>query len=80
MPIEREVAGLRCSEVLARLSAYVDGELAEVERAQVEAHVAGCTWCEHFGGEFAGMVGQVRRTMTAARAPAGLLERVLAGR
>ena len=80
MPTEREIAGLRCSEVLARLSAYVDGDLDAPERAQVEAHVAECAWCEHFGGEFAAMVQQVRRTLDAAAAPTRLLDRVLAGR
>ena len=61
MPEEREVAGIRCGEVLARLGAYVDGELAPEECQRIEAHLAGCNWCESFGTEYS-------RTVTALRA------------
>lgn len=50
---ERTVGGLRCGEVLARLSDYLAEALPAVERQQVEAHVTGCSVCERFGGEFA---------------------------
>jgi hypothetical protein len=50
MAHDREVAGLRCTQVLAHLSDYLDGELDPQTRAQVEAHVQGCDWCERFGG------------------------------
>lgn len=69
--MEREVAGLRCTEVLAVLSAYVDGELDADTRTRVDAHLAGCDWCEHFGGEFVGTIRQLRRTLVL-RAPEGL--------
>jgi anti-sigma factor RsiW len=49
---EKVVGGLSCSEVLERLSDYVDGELAAEERARVEAHLRGCDACARFGGEF----------------------------
>ena len=52
MAIEREVAGLRCGEVLADLSNYLDGELPTERRAQVEAHLRGCNVCERFGVSF----------------------------
>lgn len=60
----REVAGLWCSDVLARLSEYVDGELAEAEVRAVEAHVSGCDWCERFGGEFSSLVAELRRKLS----------------
>lgn len=36
LPDEREVGGLRCSDVLARLSDYVDGDLGEADVAMVD--------------------------------------------
>lgn len=74
---EREVGGLRCREVLARLSDYVDGDLSAAERAPVEAHLRGCSVCERFGGRFAAML---RTTRDALGAPPplddALLERI----
>lgn len=64
MAEERTVAGLRCSEVMSRLSDYVDGELARDERTRVEEHVRGCDWCERFGGEFASAVKALRDRLT----------------
>lgn len=61
MMTERTVAGLRCSEVLAKLSDYLDGEASDSDRSQIDAHLAGCDWCERFGGEFAGAVNALRR-------------------
>jgi len=52
MAHDRTVAGMRCSQVLEGLSDYVDGDLPEELRTQVEAHLAGCDWCERFGGTF----------------------------
>ena len=53
---ERTVAGLRCSEVLARLSDYIDGELDVAEVKNVEEHLLGCPNCERFGKNFGSMV------------------------
>lgn len=60
MQHEREVAGLRCGQVLARLSDYVDGSLTAEEREALEAHVRGCDNCERFGGSFAKVLGALR--------------------
>lgn len=65
---ERLVAGLRCSEVVARLDAYADGTLSEADRAAVVAHVAGCTLCEDFGGRYAATIAALRR-LAATEAP-----------
>jgi len=51
MPLENDVGGLRCSEVLERLSDYLDGEIDEAMRARIVAHLEGCELCERFGGE-----------------------------
>jgi anti-sigma factor RsiW len=60
MATEREVAGLRCGEVLAELSNYLDGDLDAVRRAQVDAHLQGCDVCERFGGVFAAAIRALR--------------------
>jgi anti-sigma factor RsiW len=52
MATEQEVAGIRCGEVLAELSDFLDGELPPERRAQVVAHLQGCDVCERFGGAF----------------------------
>lgn len=59
-PTEREVAGVKCSEVLAELSRYLDGDLAVDRSAQIEAHVSQCQLCAAFGKGFGQMVEAVR--------------------
>ena len=63
---QRVVAGLRCGEVLELLSAYLDGELDEMRRRQIEQHVAGCDLCERFGASFASTVRALRTYLGAA--------------
>lgn len=65
MAHDREVAGIRCTEVLAGLAGYVDGELPPEQVARVEAHLRGCDWCERFGGEYAASVAALRRHLGA---------------
>jgi len=57
---EKVVAGISCSEVLARLSDYLDGDLAVDARRQVEDHLRGCDGCARFGGEFRSTVRALR--------------------
>lgn len=57
---ERNVGGLRCSEVLALLSEYVDGELDDSAVEKVESHLLGCPNCERFGRNFGSMVVALR--------------------
>lgn len=59
MDDERDVGGLRCSQVLEGLSAYVDGELAPEMVAKVEAHLEGCENCARFGAEFTAALGRL---------------------
>jgi anti-sigma factor RsiW len=59
MESEREVAGLWCSQVLAYLSEFHDNELPPGTQAQIEAHLAGCDWCEKFGTQFSTMMSEV---------------------
>lgn len=63
---DRLVAGLRCREVLADLSDYFDGELPPERTARIDAHLAGCDWCERFGGRYAAVVGKFRAGLREA--------------
>jgi anti-sigma factor RsiW len=58
---ERTVAGMRCSEVLALLSEYVEGELDVAAAERIEGHLLGCPNCERFGASFGSMVVALRR-------------------
>ncbi len=60
-PPERKVAGVWCSEVLAHLSEYVDGELTADQVDGINAHLRGCDWCEAFGAGFSTVVAELRR-------------------
>jgi anti-sigma factor (TIGR02949 family) len=69
---EKVIAGLSCSQVLERLSDYLDSELAVEDRARLEEHLRGCDGCARFGGEF-------RATVRALRAHLGREERLPTG-
>lgn len=58
---ERDVGGMRCSQVLALLSEYVDGELDAPAVEKVEKHLLGCPNCERFGRNFGSMVISLRQ-------------------
>lgn len=79
MSLERDVAGLRCGQVLERLSEYLDGDVDPATRAGIEAHVRGCDWCEQFGGRFSSVVYGLRRSLAAPEiADAGVADRLAA--
>lgn len=61
--LNRVVAGLRCIDVLDRLSDYLDGDLSIEERGRVEAHLKDCDQCERFGGQMASIVRSLRKTL-----------------
>ena len=60
---DREIAGIRCLAVLAKLSDYIDGDLEPEARAQIDAHLSGCDWCLRFGGEMSQLVGGLHRQL-----------------
>jgi len=66
MAHDRDVAGIRCGEVLEILPDFVEGTLNPERLDQVRAHLAGCDWCERFGGGYAGTVGALRRELGVA--------------
>lgn len=62
---EGEVGGVRCGEVLAVLSDFVDGTIEPEMRSRVEEHLRGCNTCERFGGVFAETVRALREGLAA---------------
>lgn len=62
---EREVGGIRCGELLAVLSDFVDGTIDPGLRLRVEEHLRGCDACERFGGVFAATVRALRERLAA---------------
>lgn len=76
---EREIAGLRCGEVLEQLSDYLDNSLDVSARAAVDAHLAACDVCERFGGRMSKVVKAIRtRLQPPDPVPEPLLRRLLA--
>jgi anti-sigma factor RsiW len=76
--LDRVVGSIRCRDVLACLSDYVDGGLTQVERAAVETHVRGCDQCARFGGRFALIVAALRGLASDAGGDMGRRERLRA--
>ena len=74
---ERNVGGLTCSQVLERLSDYLDGDVDPELRAKIEEHLRGCEGCARFGGELAATVQALRANLLATpRMPARVQERL----
>lgn len=63
MAHDREVAGIRCLEVLERLPEVLDGSLAADALGRVQGHLRGCDWCDRFGGEYGRAVAALRREL-----------------
>lgn len=60
MAHDREVAGIRCMQVLEDLSDFVDGVLEAARADQIRSHLEGCEWCENFGGRYRQVVRRLR--------------------
>lgn len=64
--LDQLIAGLRCREVLADLSDFLDGGLTPDRRVQIEAHVTACDNCARFGQRFAGALQTLREELGGA--------------
>jgi len=60
---ERLVAGLHCGEVLADLSAALDGRLTAERIRRIEDHVRDCEACKRFAGELTASVRALREAL-----------------
>ena len=68
---------MHCEEALERMSAALDGELSPRERAELDAHLAGCPNCAALFAELAGQSAVLRGL--DCEVPADLSRRILAG-
>jgi anti-sigma factor RsiW len=62
--LDTMVAGVRCRDVLADLSDYLDGALAAARVEELQAHLAACSNCARFGGHIAQTLASLRRVTT----------------
>lgn len=58
--LERRIAGLTCAEVLADLSAYLDGELGVKRVEELRAHLNECNECSRFGATVGSVIERLR--------------------
>jgi RNA polymerase sigma-70 factor (ECF subfamily) len=79
---DRIIAGLHCGEVLAELTAFLDGGLPADRAHRIQEHVKECEDCERFGSEFSAAVFALREILSEpardAEVAARLLERLRA--
>jgi len=69
---------MRCDEVQPRLGSYIDGELADDERAPLLDHLADCPQCGPEAAALARLRDGIRQAAPIYRAPAALRARVRA--
>lgn len=62
------VASIRCREVLADLSGYLDGELSPARVVQLQAHLSACDRCSQFGSEVTRVLTQLREGLAVPSA------------
>jgi mycothiol system anti-sigma-R factor len=67
---------MRCEEIRPRLDAYIDGELAEAERAVLRDHLADCPECGPEAAALARLRDSIRQSAPAYRAPAALRSQI----
>jgi len=67
---------MECEEVRPRLDAYIDGELAEVARAELRDHLAGCADCGPDAAALQRLREDIRRAAPVHRAPEALRSRI----
>jgi len=68
---------MRCAELEILLADYLDGAVSGVEKAAVEAHLAGCASCAELARDAAGAVAFMDRA-AAVEPPPGMVARILA--
>ncbi len=70
------IAGVRCSEVLAELSDFLDGQLEMARTETLQAHVIKCDACERFGADVRAALDLLRETGTPEPLPDDVSKRL----
>ena len=74
---DRMIAGLHCGEVLAELTAFLDGGLPFDRARRIQEHVKECEDCERFGSEFSAAVFALREILSDPARDAEVEDRLL---
>ncbi|MBL0170047.1 MAG: zf-HC2 domain-containing protein [Gemmatimonadaceae bacterium] len=61
--LDTVIAGVRCRDVLADLSEFLDGQLSSERVATLRAHLAACDRCARFGGDVSAALGALRANL-----------------
>lgn len=77
--MERDIGGIRCSEVLARLADIVDGDVSVHDRERITAHVTACPECARFGTRYQDVIRALREADVPAKTAAALDARLKLG-
>src|SRR5260370_8262235 len=67
---------MQCDEVRPRLDAYLDGELAESERAPLRGHLEGCPDCGPEAAALERLRDEIRGSAPVYRAPEALRSQI----
>ena len=68
---------VRCRQMLARVDAFLDGELTEDEADEVRRHLDACEHCLDHADVEAAMRGLLKRCCGGQRAPESLRTRIV---
>jgi RNA polymerase sigma-70 factor (ECF subfamily) len=74
---DRILAGLHCGEVLAELTAFLDGGLPADRARRIQEHVRDCDDCERFGSEFSAAVFALREILLEPERDVAVEKRLL---
>ena len=74
---DRILAGLHCGEVLAELTAFLDGGLPADRARRIQEHVRDCEDCERFGSEFSAAVFALREILLEPERDVAVEKRLL---
>ena len=69
---------MNCTTALSMIYVFIDGELSDVHRIEVETHVAQCSHCEVQFATQITIQSRVRRSCSQEHAPAQLRAAIVA--
>jgi anti-sigma factor RsiW len=69
---------MNCTECLALINPYLDGELEEQSQTEIESHVAGCFECSYQVASLQVSLHRLRKTFPDQRPSAALWEKIRA--
>ena len=68
---------MNCSECMAQISEFLDGELSDLSSTIVRKHLLSCSDCQRLADEFSSLSFEIEQAMDGIPVPAFLDERIL---